>query len=227
MNALELTGRARSHVVELPEPRCTVHRDVVAPLLALVAAARAEAGIELAPVSAFRDFERQLRIWNEKYRGERPLLDRAGRPLDAGQLGADERIDAILAWSALPGASRHHWGSDIDVIDRAALPAGYRPQLVPDEYASGGVFARLEDWLAGALPRFGFYRPYARDRGGVQPEPWHLSFATVARPAVAALTVDVMREAIEGAANEGAVIEGRARVLERIGEIRARYVEEE
>ncbi len=35
-----------------------------------------------------------------------------------------ERVAAILVWSALPGASRHHWGTDCDVIDAAALPPG-------------------------------------------------------------------------------------------------------
>ena len=34
--------------------------------------------------------------------------------------------DAILLWSALPGASRHHWGTDFDVFDRAAVPPDYR-----------------------------------------------------------------------------------------------------
>lgn len=220
MNALELTGRVRTHVVDVPDLGCTVHRDVVAPLRALAAAARAEAGIELAAVSAFRDFERQRTIWNAKWRGERALLDRAGQPLEVGTLDTDARIDAILAWSALPGASRHHWGTDLDVIDRAAMPAGYRPQLVPQEYARGGVFQRLDAWLAASMERFGFYRPYAHDLGGVQPEPWHLSHAATARPACAALTVEVMAEAIESAE-----VEGRARLLERLSGIRARYVQ--
>ena len=219
MNALELTGRARTHVIEVPELGCSVHRDVVAPLLDLAAAARAEAGIELSVVSAFRDFGRQCDIWNAKWRGERALLDRSGRPLAAQGLDTDARIDAILAWSALPGASRHHWGTDLDVIDRVALPSGYRPQLVPQEYEPGGVFGRLGAWLAASIGRFGFYRPYSRDLGGVQPEPWHLSHAATARPACAALTVEVMAEAIGSAE-----IEGRARLLERMADIRARFV---
>jgi len=220
MNALELTGRARSHVVDVPDLHCTLHRDVVAALRALSYAAWSEARIELAAVSAFRDFDRQCAIWNAKWRGERPLLDRAGRELDPATLHPDARIDAILAWSALPGASRHHWGTEIDVIDRAAVPAGYRPQLVPQGYAPGGVFRALDEWLTASMDRFGFYRPYTRDLGGVQPEPWHLSFGAMARPAAAALTVDVMTEAIAGAD-----VEGKARVIERMEEIRERYVQ--
>jgi len=221
MNALELTGRMRTHVVDVPDLHCTIHRDVVAPLRALARAAWAEAGIELAAVSAFRDFERQRTIWNAKWRGERVLLDRAGRPLEAVTLDPDARIDAILAWSALPGASRHHWGTDIDVIDRAAMPAGYRPQLVPGEYAPGGMFGRLDEWLAASMGRFGFHRPYSRDLGGVRPEPWHLSHSRTARPACAALTAEVMREAIASAE-----VDGAARLIERMDEIRERYVVE-
>lgn len=221
MNALELTGRARTHVVDVPDLHCTIHRDVVAPLRALSRAAWTEAGIELAAVSAFRDFERQRTIWNAKWRGERALLDRSGRPLDTTTLDPDGRIDAILAWSALPGASRHHWGTDIDVIDRAATAQGYLPQLVPAEYAPGGVFHRLDAWLTASMSRFGFYRPYARDLGGVRPEAWHLSHADTARPACGGLTAEIMQEAIESAD-----IEGKERLIERMDEIRERYVVE-
>lgn len=56
-NSLELTGRASTHVQEMPELGCTVHREAITPLLAMQAAART-AGIELAVVSSFRDFER-------------------------------------------------------------------------------------------------------------------------------------------------------------------------
>ena len=85
-------------------------------------AAAAADGIDLVAFSSFRDFDRQLAIWNGKFRGERPMQDRAGRPLDALALTPAERVAAILWWSALPGASRHHWGTDIDVMDAARCP---------------------------------------------------------------------------------------------------------
>jgi len=47
-------------------------------------------------------------------------------------------VRAILHWSALPGASRHHWGTEIDVIDRAALADGRKAQLIPAEYGADG-----------------------------------------------------------------------------------------
>ena len=57
---------------------------------------------------------------------------------------ARERIEAILPWSALPGASRHHWGTDVDLIDRKATPPGYRVQLTPEEFEPGGPFAAAQ-----------------------------------------------------------------------------------
>jgi LAS superfamily LD-carboxypeptidase LdcB len=217
-NSLELTGRSSTHVREVPELNCTLHGAAVQAALEMREAARA-CGIELAIVSSFRDFDRQLAIWNAKFSGERPLLDRAGRALRPAELSASALVDAILIWSALPGASRHHWGTDMDVIDRAAVSADYRAQLVPSEYEGSGPFAKLNAWLAQHMASFGFFRPYTTDRGGVQPEPWHLSFAPVAQAALAGLTPEVLRAAL---ATSG--LYGRETVLARLPQIYARYV---
>jgi LAS superfamily LD-carboxypeptidase LdcB len=218
LNARELTGRATTHLVTLQEPPCTLHRSVVEPFLALHAAAAA-AEIDLVPVSTFRDFPRQLAIWNAKCRGERDLYDRDGTLLDHASLGEDELVSAILHWSALPGASRHHWGTEIDVIDGNALEPGARPQLQPEEYVPGARFGRLALWLDHNLAAYGFYRPYAVDRGGVQPEPWHLSHAATAAAALAAFTPRMLLDALDGAELGGA-----ATVMARLPELFDRYV---
>jgi LAS superfamily LD-carboxypeptidase LdcB len=196
LDSFQLTGRSSTHVVEVPDLGVRLHTDAAAPVLSLREAA-AGAGIDLVVVSGFRDFSRQVAIWNAKFRGERPMLDRAGRPLDAASLDESARVRSILTWSALPGASRHHWGSDFDVIDRAAMPAGYRPQLTVEEFTRG-PFVRLNEWLAANLANHGFFRPYTTDRGGVHPEPWHLSFAPVSVPALGGMSEAVLREAIAG-----------------------------
>ena len=218
MNELELTGRTRAHIVDIDEPRCSLHYEVVASFLAMRDAA-ARAGIDLRPVSSFRDFERQLVLWNRKWRGERPLYDRGGRELDHAALTDPERMDAILCWSAIPGGSRHHWGSDIDVIDASAMPEGYQVQLLPAEYATGGVFERLTPWLDRHMYRFGFHRPYGSDRGGAGIEPWHLSYAPVARRAIEELSLPVLRRAL--AASE---MLGKEFVLDRLPEIYTRFI---
>ncbi|HZF16939.1 MAG TPA: M15 family metallopeptidase [Steroidobacteraceae bacterium] len=218
MNSHELTGRTRSHILDLTEPPCRLHRDAVAAYVALRKAA-ASAGHVLVPVSSFRDFEHQARIWNAKFRGERPMFDAGGQPLDAAQLGDEDKVSAILLWSALPGASRHHWGSEIDVIDRAAIAADYQPRLLPAEFEPGGPFAAFDGWLDQNMARFEFFRPYRTDRGGVRPEPWHLSYAPVALPALQMLTPELLSQALASQA-----IEGLAIVRSRIVEIHERYV---
>jgi LAS superfamily LD-carboxypeptidase LdcB len=218
VNPQELTGQARTHVVALAEPSCTMHVHAVAPFMNLHRAARAD-GLDLRPVSGFRDFDRQLAIWNGKFSGERPLLDAAGRAIDASRLSPPERVAAILRWSALPGASRHHWGTDVDLIDANAIAPGYQVQLSVAEYSDSGPFARLAGWLGVHAPRFGFFRPYRGVLSGVEAEPWHFSFAPVAETARRALSPSVLRAVLSSAP-----LLGKEHVLARLDELHARYV---
>ena len=218
LNPLELTGRAATHIREALAPGVRLHAGAIDAVNTLREAA-ARAGHELEIVSSFRDFPRQSGIWNRKFRGEQTVFDRAGRPLDVAAMSGPERVRAILIWSALPGASRHHWGSDFDVVDRAAVLPDYRPELTVAEYTGSGPFVRLSEWLAANLGNHGFFRPYRTDRGGVSPEPWHLSYTPVSEPTLQALTLDVLTEAIEGSD-----LEGREHVLAQLPEIYDRYV---
>ncbi len=218
MTADELTGHARTHIAALADPDCLLHVRVAAPFLNLRRAAAAD-GIDLAPLSGYRDFARQLAIWNGKWSGARTLLDAAGAPLDAGALAPFERMHAILLWSALPGASRHHWGTDMDLVDRRATAADYTIKLTADEFAPGGPFAALDAWLTAHAPRFGFFRPFQGERSGVRPEPWHFSFAPIAENARRELTPQLLYAAIAGAP-----LLGKELVLAHIEELHARYV---
>ena len=218
MNELELTGRARTHIVEMQQPQCLLHYEAVASFLAMRDAAASD-GIDLTARSSFRDFDTQVLIWNRKWQGERPILDRQGREIVRAQLADADAVDAILYWSAVPGGSRHHWGSDIDVIDAAAIPDGYSVQLIPQEYADDGVFARLSAWLEMNMQSFGFFRPYRTDRGGVSPEPWHLSYAPISLSALEALSLSMLRQVIEASS-----IAGKPYVLARLPEIYTRFM---
>lgn len=218
MNEEELTGRASTHIASVADPQCLLHAQTVAPFLNLRRAAAAD-GIDLEPLSSFRGFDRQLAIWNGKFSGERPLLDAGGALLDAGAMSPQERVDAILLWSALPGASRHHWGTDLDVVDRNAATPGCPIKLTRDEFATGGPFAALDRWLEIRAPQFGFFRPFKGERSGVQAEPWHLSFAPIADKARRLLSPAVLRTAILSAP-----LKGKEAVLERLEELYERYV---
>lgn len=218
LSALELTGRTCTHVLTVPELGCALEAGTAAAFLEMRAAARS-AGIELAVVSGHRDLRRQVALWNAKFRGERTLLGRDGAELDRSRLAERALIDAILTWTALPGASRHHWGTDADVVDRAAMRSGYRPRLVQAEFAPEGVFAHLGAWLEARASQFGFFRPYSTDRGGVMPEPWHLSYAPVAMPALAELGPEALAEAVASSS-----MDGRELALARLPELYERYV---
>ena len=139
----------------------------------------AEGGLDLRIASAFRDYDRQVRIINDKWSGDRPVIDGDGRLLDRARHDDDEWLNAILRFSALPGTSRHHWGTDLDIWDASATGEHYRPLLSPPEYEPPGPFFGMTQWLdelIAADDAEGFYKPYAVDRGGIAPEAWHVSY---------------------------------------------------
>lgn len=204
MIAGELVGQSESHLCSSDDERrlgARIHADAVAAYDDLRAAA-ATRGFDLAILSGFRNFDRQLSIWNRKANGELKVLDSNAQTIDIATLSARDLVLAILRWSALPGASRHHWGSDIDVYDAAARPEGYEVDLVPAEVDAGGMFAPLHEWLDQRIDSgtaFGFFRPYDADRGGIAPERWHLSYAPVSLGCAQQLTRDVLRATIVNA----------------------------
>ena len=213
-----LTGKTDEHVALIPGEKIAMHREALGALSKMQAAATKQ-GFDLKVVSGFRDFASQLRIWNLKATGQRALLDKRGQPLDFAKLSPPEVVFAILRWSALPGASRHHWGTDIDVIDAKAVPDGYQVQLIPAEVAPKGMFGKLHAWLDDKMEDFGFFRPYAEDLGGVSPERWHLSYAPIAEKYYDAHTLELLEGAVE--ASDMAL---KDVVLDHLPEIFEQYV---
>lgn len=191
----QLLGLDASHVVAFA-PGVLLHPAVFEPLKQLQAKAKA-AGFDLQVASGYRSFDRQCVIWNRKANGEAPVLDNDGNPLDINALSGGERVHAIMRWSALPGTSRHHWGSDFDIWDSAAVGPDYKLQLSVAETLPTGPFAAFYQWLEGELPSTCFYRPYDRDRNGVAVEPWHLSYAPLAERALGQLSADVVAQQLQ------------------------------
>jgi LAS superfamily LD-carboxypeptidase LdcB len=221
---LALVGQSEVHLCSVDdagEIGVRVHMDALGPLRRLREAAAAD-GFDLTVHSAFRDFNRQLSIWNRKVSGALAVLDSRGAPIDIATLTPRELVYAILRWSALPGASRHHWGTDLDVFDAATTPEGYELQLVPAEVEAGGMHAPLHEWLDARIASgtaLDFYRPYDADRGGVAPERWHLSYAPTAASCAQALTIDLLRGTIANADMLHKDI-----VLEHLDDLYARFV---
>lgn len=123
-------------------------------------------GIKIKVVSGFRDFERQKQIWNRKFKKfttENNLSD-----LDA--------IKEIIRFSTIPGTSRHHWGTEIDVIDEDFK--NEKNLLISKKYEEGGIFEKLKKWMDNNSQKFGFYLTYDDNinRKGFEYEPWHYSY---------------------------------------------------
>ncbi|TQV75527.1 M15 family metallopeptidase [Aliikangiella marina] len=155
-----------------------VHSAIVDDLQKLIDATRA-AGLTIAIVSGFRSFERQLSIWNDKWQGYRPVYSRHGRPLNITNMSEIEKYKAIALWSALPGMSRHHWGTDLDIFLAEPIKQGYQVELTLAEFAKNGPCEKLAEWLSQRLQSLGFFRPYSEYLGGVSQEPWHISHQSV------------------------------------------------
>lgn len=197
-NARQLTGLDSSHVLPAPLPKgldAPLHPTVAAAFLELRDDAR-RCGLDLRVLSGFRSFARQARIWNGKATGQRPVLDGREQPVDMAMLTPREQVFAILRWSALPGASRHHWGTEADVYDRAAGGTGY--QVVLSGREAKTIFADLHHWLDERIASgraYGFYRPYT-GAGGIGSEPWHLSYRPLAENCAKRFSPAILRSAL-------------------------------
>ena len=132
--------------------------------------AAAREGIDIRVVSGYRSYERQRQIWNAKY-------DR----FKSQNLPDSAIFDKITAYSTLPGTSRHHWGTDIDIIDASTEYSG--DVLVADKFHGNGPFCRLKDWMEKNASDYGFELVYTFDenRPGFEYEPWHYSYAPISK----------------------------------------------
>jgi len=189
-----ITGQTDQHIIEMG-PYAHVHKAVVSPWQSLVEAAL-KAGFELHIASGFRSFERQASIWTKKNSGITPVLDINEQIVDLNLLTKIEQIEAIMLFSALPGASRHHWGSDIDVFAGNLLAENEKLALEVNAYTNNGSQVPLANWLKEHAHQFGFELPYYSYVGGVAKEPWHLSYRPVAVEFEQAINQDIIKEVI-------------------------------
>ncbi|MFM2640299.1 M15 family metallopeptidase [Vibrio chagasii] len=219
MTPEQLTGQSDSHLAPtlIGTKTFLVHSDVIDDLNRLIEAAQL-AGFKMEIASGFRDYERQSLIWNRKFSGEVPILDSDSQPLDASTLTEHQKLSAILRWSALPGASRHHWGCDFDVFARNHLPEDTQLQLEPWEYLTGHQQAFYQ-WLSANASQFGFFFPYSRDLGGVAIEPWHISHRSVSELCLSQLSPTLLGKQLRSKPILGYEI-----IMEQLDEIYALFV---
>ncbi|MCB0648284.1 MAG: M15 family metallopeptidase [Saprospiraceae bacterium] len=126
--------------------------------------------IQLVIISATRNFDYQKGIWDRKWTGQ-TLLEGQTKATDIKDPAA--RAKAIMKYSAMPGASRHHWGTDIDL------------NSLNNSWFSKGEGKKLYDWMQTEGKKFGFYQVYtSRDSGrkkGYEEEKWHYTYKPVSK----------------------------------------------
>ena len=119
-------------------------------------------GITLTILSATRNFDAQKGIWERKWK----------RPQYEGKTDV-ERIVDILKFSSMPGTSRHHWGTDIDL--NSLEPA----------YFTSGKGLIIYQWLCAHAADYGYSQTYTSKkdgRSGYEEEAWHWSYMPLAGP---------------------------------------------
>jgi LAS superfamily LD-carboxypeptidase LdcB len=133
--------------------------------------AAAKEGIAIHVVSSYRNYAHQNRIWERKYKR---FTKQGLSPINA--------IKKIITYSTIPGTSRHHWGTDIDIIDKNSTYSG--DVLVPKKFHGDGPFCKLREWLEKNANTYGFYITYTdvNGRKGFNYEPWHYSYAPLSIP---------------------------------------------
>ncbi|UDG81663.1 M15 family metallopeptidase [Candidatus Profftia lariciata] len=191
-----ITGQSTKHLTILYGNYYLQSKTIIA-FLTLQYAAKKD-GFNIQPISTFRDFARQQMIWNTKFNGQRPILDNTSRPVNILNMQDRELCYSILRWSALPGASRHHWGTDLDVYDPNLVPSHQKLQLELWEYMEGGCQYPLNKWLSANMMRFNFYCPFNKTQKGVAIEPWHISYHPLASLIEYQLTEALIKQAWQG-----------------------------
>jgi LAS superfamily LD-carboxypeptidase LdcB len=206
LTPLHLIG---SRTPVLREPRwndAKLLREPAQALETMTRTARAD-GIELWARSGHRTLAQQRYLWNAKFRGQDSVraADGGRGTLEQG-LSVEEKVRSILAYTAFPGTSRHHWGTEVDMAqsfsDRCAdylLTHDVDPQ--PAEGATDGAADLPADlpesclpaqrWLLVHAQEYGWCRVYDQPRGGFRPEPWHWSYLPFAVPALARYMAEV------------------------------------
>jgi len=121
--------------------------------------------INLKIVSCFRNFDTQRFIWENKWRGEKKVNEKV---YASNIKDPTERAKLILTSSSMPGTSRHHWGTDIDI------------NSVEVKYWDTKDGRKVYAWLKKNAIRFGFCQPYCSSDFntclGYDDELWHWSF---------------------------------------------------
>lgn len=150
-------------------------------------------GVKLEIISATRNFDDQKKIWEGKWTGK--IIVEGKNLSTVSDLKARALI--IMYFSAMPGTSRHHWGTDMDL------------NSWDNSYFEKGEGKKIYDWLTSHANEYGFCQPYtskSSGRSGYEEERWHWSYLPLAKEFLEEYKKQIRYEDITGfAGSETAV----------------------
>jgi zinc D-Ala-D-Ala carboxypeptidase len=138
-------------------------------------------GLYIKILSGTRSFSYQQSIWERKWE----------QPRYMGWDALDKALD-ILTYSSMPGTSRHHWVTDIDL------------NAFENEYFESGEGLELYEFLNRCASTFGFQQVYTSKetpqspRSGYEEEKWHWSYTPISIPMLNAYNELISTEDIQG-----------------------------
>lgn len=145
-------------------------------------------GVHLIIKSATRNFKNQKRIWENKWTGKTILEDNVNAATD---IATDiDRAKKILEYSSMPGSSRHHWGTDIDL------------NAFTNEWFDAGDGKKIYTWLLAHGHEYGFCQPYTAKgperMTGYFEERWHWSYMPISKQLTALAQSSLTDDMITG-----------------------------
>ena len=111
-------------------------------------------------ISGTRNFYEQKAIWDRKW------------SINIASMDSMASAKKILLFSSMPSTSRHHWGTDIDLIN------------LNNSYFESGKGLKEYTWLCENASKYGFCQVYddkeVTKRTGYELEKWHWSYMPIA-----------------------------------------------
>lgn len=136
-------------------------------------------GIRLTIISATRNFNYQKQIWERKWRAKRNTIK-----------NPKKRALNILRYNSMPGTSRHHWGTEIDL------------NALNNRWFESGKGLKVFKWLNKNAAKYGFHRPYTTKNSqrphGYSEEKWHWSYTPLSIPMIRDAATALKETSISG-----------------------------
>lgn len=143
-----------------PKPEIYMRAEAYTAFCEMHTAAKAE-GVTLTILSATRNFDYQKGIWERKW----------DKPKYMGWQDLD-KVKDIMTYSSMPGTSRHHWGTDIDLC------------AFENDWFASGKGLKVYTWLTQHAGDYGFVQTYTdkgEGRTGYNEEKWHWSYLPLSK----------------------------------------------